>query len=375
MKKSLWIVLSLLLSNLSLPVCAQKTSTPQPPSNITRPDSLADSGFYGYWTNMTGQGRAGGALLGKLNIEGEPLLWNPVLISVICKGETVYTTQTDPKGNFAIASVKVVGNLSQQSDEQRQMETHFEGCTVQGEFAGFHSNSITISVRNLRDDPNLGTLTLSRAGGRDAGTAFSDTIQSAPAAAVKSFEKARNELLEQKPDRAQHDLEKAVQIYPSFAEAWYQLGRLQAPSSSSDARNSFSKAVAADPQFVLPYEQLASLASQNGKWQETVDNTSHALQLNPTGTPQIWYLNALGNFQLDKAAIAEESAKKSLAMDPSHLVPNTEQLLAVILAKKGDYKGALEHLHNCLTYLPSGANADLIKQQIAQLEHKTAAAK
>jgi cytochrome c-type biogenesis protein CcmH/NrfG len=66
--------------------------------------------------------------------------------------------------------------------------------------------------------------------------------------------------------------------------------------------------------------------------------------------------------------VAEASARKSLAMDPQHLAPNTEQLLAVILAGKGQYAEALKHLQNSLTYLKPGPNADLVKQQIAQLE-------
>ena len=73
---------------------AMKNSTPAPPSTATRPDSIQDSGLYGYWNNMTGQGRAGGALMGKVSIEGEPLLWNPILISVICDGATAYNTAT-----------------------------------------------------------------------------------------------------------------------------------------------------------------------------------------------------------------------------------------------------------------------------------------
>jgi regulator of sirC expression with transglutaminase-like and TPR domain len=55
-------------------------------------------------------------------------------------------------------------------------------------------------------------------------------------------------------------------------------------------------------------------------------------------------------------------------MDPSHRAPNTEQLLAVILAGRGEYAGALEHLRHCLTYMPPGPNVDMVKQQIAQLE-------
>ena len=255
------------------------------------------------------------------------------------------------------------------------MENHFEGCTVQANFAGFHSSSITITQHNLRDEPDLGTITLSRAGGRTGGTALSTTIESAPVAAVKAFEKARTELIDQKPDKAQRDLEKAVQAYPAFAEAWYQLGRLQQAQNSGDARGSYSKAAAADPQFVLPYEQLAMMAAQEQKWQDVVDNTNHTLALNPAGTTQTWYFNALGNFQLGKTDDAEASALKALSMDPAHTVPNTEQLLAVILAKKGDYAGALKHLQNCLTYLPAGQGADLLKQQIALLQSKVNASK
>jgi tetratricopeptide (TPR) repeat protein len=324
---------------------------------------------------MSGQGRAGGALFGNVSVEGEPLLWNPILVSVICSGTTVSTTRTDPSGKFLIPIMPVPGSLSLQGDQKRQMETHYEGCSVQASFTGFHSGTITISPRNLRDEPDLGTLTLSRAGGRAAATAVSNTIESAPAAAVKAFDKARTELMEQKTDRAEHDLEKAVQVYPPFAEAWYQLGRLQQASNSGDAKNSFSKAAAADPQFILPYEQLATLAAQAEKWQDVVDNTSHALQLDPAGTSQTWYLNALANFQLGKTDVAETSALKALAMDPLHTIPNTEQLLAVILARKADYNGALAHLRNCLTYSPNGPTADLLKQQIAQLEKKVGASK
>jgi tetratricopeptide (TPR) repeat protein len=135
------------------------------------------------------------------------------------------------------------------------------------------------------------------------------------------------------------------------------------------------KAVAADPQFVLPYEPIAELAAQQKNWKQVVDATTQYLKLDPSGTPQIWYFDAAGNLNTGNKAAAEESAKKSLAMDPQHLAPNDEQLLAVILAGHGDYATALDHLRNCLTYTPAGPNADLIKQQIAQLEKLVPAGK
>jgi Tfp pilus assembly protein PilF len=376
MKTRLFVLV--LLLTLSIVALAQgppaASSMPAAPSTITRPGSIQDSGLYDYWTEMTAQGRAGGALLGRLTMEGEQLPWEPIPVSVICKGTILHMSQSDPKGRFVITSDHVRGALSLQGDAQRQMETHFQGCTVQASLAGFRSNAITITQRNFQNDPDIGVLTLSREG-RGTATAVSSTTQAAPPNAAKLFEKARAEWLDQKPDRAQRDLEKAVQIYPQFAEAWNQLGLLQEPSDSQAARNSFSKALAADPQFVTPFEMLAALSARDEKWDDVVDNTGHALQLNPVGTAQTWYYDALGNFQLGKIDAAQNSATKSLAMDPQHTIPNTEQMLAVILAQKKDYAGALAHLRNCLTYLQSGSNADLLKQQIAVLEQRVRASK
>jgi tetratricopeptide (TPR) repeat protein len=381
MKANLFLIafsfcLLLVLSGISVEraVAQTRTSTPAPPSNITRPDSIQDSGFYNYWANMSAQGRAGGVLLGKLAMESEPLPWQPMLVSVDCKGSIVNSTQTDLQGRFVITFVETHGTPGAPSDAQRQLETKYEGCTVRGSVAGFRSNAVTITVHSLRDDPNLGTITLSPET-RGGGTELSTTTQAAPSNAMKAFEKARAEWLAQNPDGAEKNLKKAIQLYPTFAQAWLQLGKIQEASEPQAARDSFSKALAADPKFVLPYEQLAALAAKAEKWQETLDNTNHALELDPAGTPQLWYYDALAKFQLGKSDEANVSASKALAIDPRHTVPNTEQLLAVILARKADYAGAVQHLQNCLTYLPAGPQADLVKQQIAQLETKAPASR
>ena len=344
-------------------------STPTPSDTITRPGSIQDSGLYDYWADMSGQGRAGGALLGKLAVEGEPLPWEPLLVTVTCDGKVAYTTQSDAKGNFGIYAVTLPGALGKQGDSQRQMETHFEGCVVEGNVSGFRSTAITITRHMLRDDPEIGTLMLTRIG-RGSATTLSRTTETAPPKAIKFFEKARAEMLQHNPSDAERDLQKALEIYPGFADAWLQLGKLQAATDPQAARDSFSKAIAADPAFVLPYEQLAALAAQNGNWQEVLDKTNHVTQLYPEGTPQNWYLNALANYQVGKPKTAEASANKCLALDPRHTVLNTEQLLAVILARKGDYAGAVDHLRSSLQYIPPGPNADLVKQQIAQLEKR-----
>ena len=347
---------------------ARPTSTPQQ-STITRPESIQDSGLYNYWADMSGQGRAGGALLGKVKVEGEPLPWEPLLVTLSCNGKVEYSTQTDAKGNFAIAGLILPGAQGKQGDSQRQMETHFEGCLVQGAVPGFHSSVVTITRNMLRDQPDIGSITISREG-RDAATTVSKTTATASPKSIKLFEKAREEMMKQDPEGAQKDLKKAVEADPKFAEAWLQLGKLQEASDPNAAAEAYSKALEADPNYVLPSQQLAYLSSVKGNWQDVLAKTNHVLQVYPDGTPEIWYLNALANFQTGKADAAEASAKKSLALDPKHSVMNTEQLLAVILAQKGDYAGALEHLRSCVKYVPPGPNSDLLKQQIAQLEKR-----
>ena len=318
------------------------------------------------WDEAFKKGRTGDRLLGEVTIEGSNPSWDPIVVSVKCNGKTSFATKTDPKGYFIIARPGPM-NATTITGNEKSYVAQFAGCTVSAILPGFNSSQITIANRDLTTSPNLGTIKLTREDAA-AGSGLSSTTASAPKDALKSFEKARNEWLNNKPDRAQRELQKALEIYPSFAEAWYQLGKIQVAAHLPEAFHSFTRAAESDPKFVLPYEQMAPLSAQGEKWQELVEVTSRALELNPSGNLDVWHYHALGNYHLKKLDVAEKSALKSLSMDPLHLQPDTEQLLAVILSEKKDTAGALEHLHNCLTYYTPGPNLDLVKQQIARLE-------
>ncbi len=330
-------------------------------------ESSTDVGKYANWDRLAAQQHGSLAFQGKVAVAAGQLPWDPIPVVVTCGEVTRYNTLTDPKGGFQISAVPRINEVTPgKSDPKQQDPAQLIGCNVHAILEGFQSSTVTIANRSIVDNTDIGTITLQR-DEKTPGAVVSATTASAPKDALKEFDKARSDFNNHHPDSAQHELEKAVHIYPQFAEAWYQLGKLEEAQKPQDAWDAFSKAVAADPQFSPPYEHLAAIAAQQKKWKEVVDATDHALQLNPAGTPQLWYFSAVGNFNLGQREVAEKSARTSLAMDPSHVAPNTEQLLAVMLAAKGDYQGALNHLRNCLTYTPPGPNADLMKQQVAQL--------
>ncbi len=332
------------------------------------PSAMSGMGNQANFDQLQEHQRGGMSFMGKVAMQDAMFPWDPIPVIVTCNGVVRYRTEADAKGGFAIQGDASPSELTPVKNNPHQVAaSQLVGCDVQASVPGFKSSVVRIINGNIMDNPDVGTITL-RPDGDATGSAASATTTTASPEAMKRFNKARAEWLDKNIDGAERDLQKAVQIDPKFADAWYQLGKLQQIKNSQDALNSYEKAVAADPKFVSPYQRIAEQAALQKKWQDVANATAQALKLDPTGTPQIWYFDAVGNYNLGKTDEAEASARKSLAMDPQHLAPNTEQLLAVILAGKGEYAEALKHLQNSLTYVKPGPNADLIKQQIAQLE-------
>ena len=375
--KSLNAPVAVLILGPCLAAFAQTSNGPV----INHPDSMQGSNVYSYYTDTGGLGVNGGTLIGKVAIAGDPLIWDPIPVNVTCLGKVALSSYSDPKGGFLLSATNVNGALSLQGDTKRQMETHLEGCVVTASLTGFTSSAITLTNRNFRDAADIGVITLTREAGARS-TALSVSSEGISPKALKLYERARADWQAQKPDNVEGYLQQAVELDAHFAEAWYQLGRRQEELHPDDARKDFEKAIAADPQFIRPYEQIVVLDSQQAKWKDVLTDASQALKVDPHGTAQIWYAYAEGILKAclsgalpdSKLKIAETSATNAMHLDPQHSVPGTEQLLALILAQEKNYTAAIDHLKNCLTYVPKGENADLVKQQIAKMEQLQAGA-
>lgn len=94
----------------------------------------------------------------------------------------------------------------------------------------------------------------------------SGDILNVPKDAGKTYTKGVRALNDGKWEAAQHEFEKAAQLYPDYAQAWKDLGEsFLRQGKKAEAEDAFQHALKADPKYVPPYLALARLDLDAGK--------------------------------------------------------------------------------------------------------------
>lgn len=247
-------------------------------------------------------------------------------------------------------------------------ETSLIGCELRAQIAGYRSGVIDLAMHRSMDNPDVGRIILHRIG-KDEGTTVSMTSMMAPKDAKKAFDKAQEDLKKKKFEEAQKELQKAVAIYPKYADAWNRLGTLQNQNKDyAGAHQSFQKAIEADPKLAPPYVELAILEAREGKWKECAEYSGHAIRLDPFDYPVAFYFDSLANYNLQNWDAAEKSARQLQKLDPNHRFPLGTRILGSVLAQKKDYPGAAQQMRNYLSFAGNAKDADEVRGQLKELE-------
>ena len=197
--------------------------------------------------------------------------------------------------------------------------------------------------------------------------AASDPPTAPPKQARRAFDKAAAALKAKHPDEALRDYEQAVTLFPAYAEAWFELGKLRFDREQpAAARNAFEAAIRADPKFADPYLRLAVLEYAAQHWDQLVDVTDRLLGIDAIDFPQAWTLNAAGHYNNRNLEAAEKSAREAERSDPGRRFPETWRLLGLILAARGDFAGAAEQFREYLRAAPPGPQAEAIRASLAE---------
>ncbi len=323
-------------------------------------------------------GSPGVFVSGKLAVADGGTVPPNVVIAKLCGNKREALGFADSKGNF---SVKLSGNslaaLVDASDDNRgalgrgpiamrdQGGANLLGCELLASFPGYRSETINISSRRSLDNPDVGTLLLHRLGS-GTGTMVSQTTLLAPKPALKAYEHAMSDMRKSNVESARKNLEKAVDVYPKFASAWYELGHLLVHTDPAAAKSDLDKAVEADPKYALPYSDLTILAYRKENWVETIRISDLGLRLDSAGSPALYFFNAAAHFRLRNYEEAERKARDAIKIDYSHALPKAPQLLAYILAARHDYPGAAEQMRVYLASAPP--DADVVRSELAHIE-------
>lgn len=394
--RSLFLPLALMALTLSTSLAAQRTpggggtggsgtggaGGGRSGGGIPSPGSTSSTGFPDTGVPSLNHDNVIFFLSGKVVVDDGSALTDSATLQTNCQGQRRTIGITDVKGGFSVqlgglqTQIYSQGDVtdspsstSPNTDLQGSRATDWHGCELQALAAGFTSQVVELGSRLNGDSVvDIGSIVLHRMV-QVEGFTISATSAAAPRKARKDYEKGLS--LEKKSawTPAQRRFQSAVDLYPKYAAAWVELGRMQMKQDHvDDAQLSLQKAVAADSRFLPPYYLLIAIAATRGKWQDLADNTGQVLSLDPVSFPQYWFLNSAANYNLRKLDLAEKSAIRGLESDVQHRWPRLELVLGLTLARKHDYHGAVEHIRKFLTVAPGDVNAEVAQQQLKRLE-------
>jgi tetratricopeptide (TPR) repeat protein len=248
-----------------------------------------------------------------------------------------------------------------------------QGCGLIANAPGFQPAWLDVSNHRGGDNPELGTIVLHRIAGVE-GTSVSITALNAPRDAKKARMKGAELLHKSKTAEAEKQFEKAVEIYPSYANAWFDLGRARLRrQAEAPARDAFMKAIDADDKLTGPWLELGKLAVLHRNWPDAARYLDRALQLDPVDYPRLWYEDALADYHVRNFDRAERNVREALKVPLANRDPHADQLLGLLLMRKQDYAGADEALRAYLQLLPNAMDLDVVRGQIEEIDSHLAA--
>lgn len=386
-----------LVIGLLVPVAlAQKppAPTPPPPSKPTQPASPAPGS-----SQPTEPSAADDLVLflrGRIATNDGTSLPNDALVERICSNTVLQQVYASPRGEFTMqmgsrfdsfldasagpASQQGVANKASRDGIPRH---DLMNCELRASAVGFRSNSISlVDLTPSGSAIDVGAIVVERAT-KIKGMTLSATPYKAPSDARKAYEKGLEAERKGKLAEARKYFEQALEIYPKYASAWFQLGTVFEKVNQKDsARAAYTRATTIDTRFLPPYLSLAEMAYEAGNWTEVLQFTGHiidldllnhgdvgyVLDLDESNPAEAYFYNAVANYKLNKVEEAEKSALRAERVDLRTNFPQLHLLLADIFAGKKNYAVAISELQAYLELAPHAKDGDEVREQLAKLE-------
>jgi hypothetical protein len=338
-------------------------------------------------------------LLGRVATNDGTAVPNDVLVERICNANVRQQVHATSRGDFSMQIGSMADSFldasasgdrgSQDGAASKASRTgisrrELANCELRASASGFHPGVISlVDLDTFGSSIDVGAIVVQRAT-KIEGMTLSATPYKAPKDARRAYEKGLAAERNGKLANARKYFEQAVEIYPRYASAWFQLGSvLQKENQNDTARTAYIQATTIDTKFLPPYLSLASMAYEAENWTEVLTLTGHIvnldplnqaaaagyiLDLDPLNYADAYFYNSVANYKLNKIEDAEKSALKAEHLDLRTRFPQLHLLLAEIFARKHNYANAISEIQTYLELAPHAKDADRVREQLAKLE-------
>ncbi len=314
----------------------------------------------------------------------------PVLVQRVCTGNTYPEGYTDSKGRFSFqvggdvslltsdASVSgarlgqraMTGSGSYTADGIREVglgRFDLSACVLRAELSGYLSDDVQLGMYSSMGNNDVGLIVLHRIDGL-VGSVVSVLTLQAPKSAQKAYQSGLREMRSKKPNykKALAQYAKAVEQYPAFAAAWAAMGDAKLASrDSAGAREAYSAAVGADPQYLKPYEPLIRMAVERKDWAELETLGSAYLELNPQAG-NVRFLTAVAALNTGQPQKAEEIVLSMQARDGSAQFPQSFQIMGMIHEQRAEFEKAAGQYRTFISASsePDSQNVKAVKRKL-----------
>lgn len=242
-------------------------------------------------------------------------------------------------------------------------------CEVRAVVPGYRSSTIQLGRRSVFESPDIGEIVLRPLReGEVADPTVSATSLSAPGKARGALEKGRKEIEKDRPNwgRAAKQFEAAVELHPTYAEAWYELGEVRLRQEKIDeARSAFRKAIEADEQYVKPYPPLTLIELKSGNMEESARLGDKAVQID-FSLAEAHIYRAMAHHSLGRVEQAHESGMAVRNQGAIERFPRICVILGDTFAQQGDFEESARQYRDYLQLEPDSPMAVGVKQRLEQ---------
>jgi tetratricopeptide (TPR) repeat protein len=257
---------------------------------------------------------------------------------------TVYAVYTNVAGNFEFMSVasgryEIVASMG--LDQTREQ----------------------IDVNGLASFVNIHLAVTARPPDQGDHNSISVSQYRVPGKAREEFKKANKAAAELKPEEAEKHLEKALALYPTYADALTLRGILKLSGQDMPgAVADLQEALKADGNCALAYIALGAAQNMESKFDDAIRSLQRAQSLSPTS----WQ----AYFEMGKALIGKGSYEPALVQlaRAQALAPNNYPLIHLVKAHAmlalNNYSDAMTELQAYLAKDPNGPESQAARQML-----------